>query len=174
MTDSDSTTSDTKTITYLELLEGMNTISDFISDWNECHFVIAEASNISEIEIIFDDIAANIGKILDRKSFEIKGMFLISLLNTTIRFSAIDESGLITSQKPFQSMFQEIIEQISDIPEEQVTKPALADDMLDSLLLNLIKNDFIDICFTRIFPNEKGTITGNMISESQTTCCTIP
>jgi hypothetical protein len=163
MEDSDSTTSDTRIVTYLDLLQGINTISNFISNWNESHFVVEEAPNISEIENIFIDVAENISEVLDQLLAERRPMFLITLLNITIRLSAIDQSGVITSQTPFQLMFEELTEQISNIPDKQVTKPSLADDMLDSLLLNLIKDDFIDICFKRIFSSKTETMTGNVL-----------
>ncbi|CAF3911191.1 unnamed protein product [Adineta steineri] len=120
--------------------------------------------NINEIETIFNNITENIDRILDQMIFQKSSMFLITTLNIIVRISAVDGSDLFISRQPFQSMFKKLNHLIKCIRNKKDYSPVNASDILDAILLNLVKDDFIEICFRRILSNETVTIKGNILS----------
>ncbi|CAF3741624.1 unnamed protein product [Adineta steineri] len=140
------TTLGTTKSNYLNLLQEINKLSSLSTNLN--------AINITEIETIFNNMTENIDRISDQMVYHKSSMFLITTLNIIVRISAIDGSDLFISRQPFQSMFKKLNDLIYCIATKKDYSPVIATDIFDAILLNLAKDDFIEICFRRILSNE--------------------
>ncbi|CAF1138060.1 unnamed protein product [Adineta steineri] len=149
MEELDDTTSETTKPNYLTLLQQINKLSSLSTNLN--------TMNITEIETVFNNITENIDRILDQMVFQKSSMFLITTLNIIVRISAVDGSNLFISQQTFQSMFKKLNHLIKCIRDEKDYSPVIASDILDAILLNLVKDDFIEICFRQVLSNETVT-----------------
>ncbi|CAF0975572.1 unnamed protein product [Adineta steineri] len=155
MEELDDTTSETTKPNYLTLLQEINKLSSLSTNLN--------GMNITEIETIFNNMTENIDRILDQMIFKKSSMFLITTLNIIVRISTIDGSDLFISRQPFQSMFEKLDHLVCCIDDNKKDySPVIASDILDAILLNLVKDDFIEICFRRLLSNETVTIEGNI------------
>ncbi|CAF0975786.1 unnamed protein product [Adineta steineri] len=149
MEELDDTTSETTKPNYLTLLQQINKLSSLSTNLN--------TMNITEIETVFNNITENIDRILDQMVFQKSSMFLITTLNIIVRISAVDGSNLFISQQTFQSMFKKLNHLIKCIRDEKDYSPVIASDILDAIFLNLVKDDFIEICFRQVLSNETVT-----------------
>ncbi|CAF4082043.1 unnamed protein product [Adineta steineri] len=149
MEELDYATLETTKPNYLNLLQEINKLSSLSTNLN--------SMNITEIETIFNNITKNIDRILDQMVFQKSSMFLITTFNIILRISTIDGSDLFISRQPFQSMFEKLNNLIYCIDTKKDYSPVIATDILDSILLNLVKDDFIEICFRRLLSNETAT-----------------
>ncbi|CAF1075544.1 unnamed protein product [Adineta steineri] len=150
------TTLETTKPNYLNLLQEINKLSSLSTNLN--------AINITVIETIFNNVTENIDRISDQMVHHKSSMFLITTLNIIVRISAIDGSDLFISRQPFQSMFEKLNDLIYCIGIKKDYSPVIATDIFDAILLNLAKDDFIEICFRRILSNETVTTKGNILS----------
>ncbi|CAF0946139.1 unnamed protein product [Adineta steineri] len=146
MEELDYATLETTKPNYLNLLQEINKLSSLSTNLN--------SMNITEIDTIFNNITKNIDRILDQMVFQKSSMFLITTFNIIVRISAIDGSDLFISRQPFQSMFEKLNNLIYYIDTKKDYSPVITTDILDSILLNLVKDDFIEICFRRLLSNE--------------------
>ena len=135
---------------YLTLLQQVDELLIFsIKPSN----AIEDTQKISQIETIFNNITENIERISNQMSFQKKTMFIITILNTIMRISAMNGSDLIISRDPFQLVFQKLNNCIRNIIRNEDSLRMCATDMLDSMFFNLVKGGFVDICFKRLLSN---------------------
>ena len=165
MDESDSTTLTAKEFNYLSLLQQIDKLLNLSTNSNNPHNAIEQPWDISEIEVIFKNLTVSIQGISKQMAFEKSAMFLISILNTIMRVSAIDGFGYIISQERFQSMFKVLQEDsvIATVVNKPDSYPTLAGDMLESMLRNLVKDDFIETCFKRLLSNDTMPSKGNVL-----------
>ncbi|CAF1283343.1 unnamed protein product [Adineta steineri] len=97
MEDLDNPTLETTKLNYLNLLQEIDKLESLSTNLN--------SMNIDEIDTIFNNVTENIYRIFGQMDFQKSSMFLITILNTIMRISAIDGSDLFISRQPFQTMF---------------------------------------------------------------------
>jgi hypothetical protein len=153
MEESHWTPSETTKPNYLNLLREIDKLLNFSTNLND--------SDVSEIETILNNITENIDRLSDQMTFQKSTMFLITILNAIVRISAIEGSDLLMSRKPFQSMFQKLNHLITCIGSGTDCSPMCASDILDLMLLNLVKDDFLEICFKRLLSNIGNVLHGS-------------
>ena len=139
---------------YLRLLEEIDQLS------------VLSTRDISEIETILKNVAESIDWISDQKNFRRGPMLLITILNALIRISVIEGSSFILSQQSFQLTFKKLSDFIGEILRDANRRSMCASDISDSMLRNLVNDNFIEICFKRFLSNEKLPKPGNILS-----CC---
>ena len=139
---------------YLRLLEEIDQLS------------VLSTRDISEIETILKNVAESIDWISDQKNFRRGPMLLITILNALIRISVIEGSSYITSQKSFQLTYKKLSDSIGEVLRDANRRSMCASDILDSMLRNLVNDNFIEICFKRFLSIEKLPKPGNILS-----CC---
>ncbi|CAF1481552.1 unnamed protein product [Adineta steineri] len=132
--------------TYLSLLQEIDKLLNLSSNLNK--------SDLSEIETIFNNVTENIDRLTNQMDFQKSTMFFITILNTIVRMSAISGSDILISRQAFQSMYEKLNYFIMYILNEKDCSPMFANDILDSIFLNLVIDDFVEICFKRLLSNE--------------------
>ncbi|CAF3875760.1 unnamed protein product, partial [Adineta steineri] len=132
--------------TYLSLLQEIDKLLNLSSNLND--------SDLSEIETIFNNVTDSIDRLTNQMDFQKSTMFFITILNTIVRTSAINESDILLSRQAFQLMYEKLNYFIMYILNEKDCSPMFANDILDSIFLNLVKDDFVEICFKRLLSNE--------------------
>ncbi|CAF3641687.1 unnamed protein product [Adineta steineri] len=146
MEELDYATLETTKPNYLNMLQQIDKLSSLPTNLN-----------ITEIETIFNNITENIDRILVPMVLQKRSIFLITTLNIIVRISAIDGSDLFISRQPFHSMFKKLNDLIDCIYNKKDDLPVIGSDILDTILLNLVKDNFIEICFQRLLSNETVT-----------------
>ncbi|UJR20242.1 hypothetical protein I4U23_023373 [Adineta vaga] len=139
-------TQKTTKLNYMNLLREINELSNLSTHLTN--------PNISKIENIFNNVTKNIDQIWDQMTFEKSSMLLITISNTIMRISAIDESDLLISQKSFQSMYNSLNDLIIRIYNRKECSPIYASNILDAMFMNLIKDDLIENCRKRLHSTE--------------------
>ncbi len=155
MEERDSTKPETTKPNYISLLQEIDKLLNLSTKLNNL--------DISEIETIFNNVTENIDRISNQMTFQKSTMFVITIWNTILRISAIDGSDFLISRKPFQSIFDKLNQIILPIPFEKDCTPMHASDILDSMLLNFVKDDLVEICFKRLLSNERALTEGNIL-----------
>jgi hypothetical protein len=155
MEEHDSTTPETTKPNYISLLQEIDKLLNLSTNLNN--------SDNSEIETIFDNVTENIDRISEQMTFQKSTMFVITILNTIVRISAMDGSDFLISRKPFQSIFEKLNQFILPIPFTDNCTPMHASDILDSMLLNFFKDNLVEICFKRLLSNETALTKGNVL-----------
>jgi hypothetical protein len=163
MEENDSTSCERRKFTYLDLLQQMNKLCDLTTDLNNSRHLIKETCDIPEIEKIFNHVAENIKRISNEMPFHRRTILLISVLNTTLRLSALDGFALMMSREPFRLMFKEVDDLILNIARKEDLSPTCASDILDSMLLNLLKDDLLQTCFNRLLSNDTISDTSKVL-----------
>ena len=148
---------------YFDLLQKVETLLQLSTKLNISPDQAQESLDISEMETIFKHVAAKIDPIIGRMSFQRRSMVLVMVLNTITRVAANDVSSLVITHDPFQSMYRKIICYVHAILEDEDYSPASASDLLNSMLVNLVKDGFAEICFKRLLSNEKESTLGNIV-----------
>lgn len=170
MEENDSTssvlTSEPRKPSYISLLEEIETLVKFLTKLNIAPNHVEETSDISEMETIFNYVTVNIDEMIEKMDFQKKSMVLVMVLNTIIRIATSDGSSVIMSRKPFQSMLKKISHCISRIPACKDFSPTCASDLMDSMLMNFVKDGFAEICFKRLLSSETISTAGNMLHNS--------
>jgi hypothetical protein len=166
MEESDSTTSEIKTLNYFNLLREIDKLLNFSTDPNNLRNVTEDTWDAFKIDTIFNNVAENIDQISDQMSFQKKAMFLITIFNTLVRVCAADESALIISRTSFQVIFRQLRDLIWNIHRQKDYIQSCASDLLDSMLTNLAKDGLAEKCFKRLLSNETVSIIGNVLYES--------
>ncbi|CAF4223081.1 unnamed protein product [Adineta steineri] len=141
--------------TYLSLLQEIDKLLNLSSNLNK--------SDLSEIETIFNNVTENIDRLTNQMDFQKSTMFFITILNTIVRMSAISGSDILISRQAFQSMYEKLNYFIMYILNEKDCSPMFANDILDSIFLNLVIDDFVEICFKRLLSNETISTIGNIL-----------
>lgn len=165
MEDNNSTTSSIKSCDYLSLLQAIDKLSNLVSDWNNPDRVLRKTWDISKIEAIFQELTVNIRLMCNQEesetgeeNFTKNTMFSVTILNAVVRVSVMDGFSYIISREPFQSMFKELNTAsdrfIGSLINETVSLPMLSNDIFNSMLMNLVKDDLIDTCFKRLLSND--------------------
>jgi hypothetical protein len=166
MEESDSTTSEIKTLNYFNLLQEINKLLKFSTDSNNPCNVTEDIWDASEIDTIFNNVAKNIDRISKQMSFQKRAMFFVMIYNTLVRVCAADESALIISRTSFQSIFRQLSDLVWNIHLQEDYNPSCASDLLDSMLTNLAKDGLAEKCFKRLLSNETVSIIGNVLYKS--------
>lgn len=169
MEESNSQTSSNQTCDYLNILKQIEELSNLMIEWNNPDHVSREPLDISTLEAIFEKLTTDIKNLASLENFEKNAMFCISILNTIVRVSVLNEFSNATSRKPFQLMFQVLKEALEFlilplldeshplrkvIDDKTISLPMLINDIFNSILMNLVKDDLIDTCFNRLLSNE--------------------
>ena len=137
---------------YLRLLQEIDQLSSL------------STRDTSEIVTVFNNVAESIDWVSDKKNFRKGSMLLITILNALVRISVIEGSSFIISQKAFQLTFKKLTYAIQEICDDEDRCSMYANDILDSMLINMVNGDFIEICFKRLLLNEKLSKPGNILS----------
>ena len=156
-----------KKLSYISLLQEIETLLKLSTKLNIPPHQVQETSDISEMETIFEHVHEDIDSITTKMSFQKKSMVRVMVLNTIIRVVANDRSSFIICRDSFQSMYYEIIRGILEIWEHEDYSPTCASDLLESVLVNLVKDDFAQICFKRLLSNETVLPVGNTLHNSR-------
>ena len=155
--ESSSTTSTSKRrkSNYLSALREIDKLLNLSTNLNNPDKVAEEAENI------FENITNDIEWISDQMFCQKNAMLLISILNAIVRVAALDGFSNIIARDRFQSMFKKLNEElnfvIASILNQTNSFPTLSSDILDSMLLNLDRDDFVKTCFKRLLSD--GTIS---------------
>ena len=160
-------TPEPKKPSYISLLEEIETLLELSTKLNIPPNQVQETSDISEMETIFNHVTENIGGTIKKMDFQKKSMVIVMVLSTNIRIAANDGYGFVTSREPFQLLFKEIYNFISIILEDIDCFPMCASDLLDSMLMNFVKDSFAEICFKRLLSSETVSTVGNVLHNSQ-------
>jgi hypothetical protein len=163
MEENDSTSCERRKFTYLDLLQQINKLCDLTTGSNNSRRLIKETCDIPEIEKTFNHVAENITRISNEMPFQRGTMLLISVLNIILRLSALDGFGLMMSREPFRLMFEKVNDLILNIKKNKDLSPTCASDILDSMLLNLLKDDFLQTCFNRLLSNDTISNTSKIL-----------
>ncbi len=166
MEESDSTTSEIKTLNYFNLLQEIDKLLNFSTASNNPLNVTEDTWDPSKIDTIFNNVAENINRISNQMLFQKKAMFLITIYNTLVRVCAAYDSALIISRTSFLSIFRRLSGLVWDILPQEDYNPSCASDLLDSMLTNLAKDGLAEKCFKRLLSNETVSIIGNILYKS--------
>lgn len=167
MEESSSESTATEACDYLSLLQQIEELSNLAIEWNNLDPVSRKPFDISASETIFENLTLNIKNLSNRKNTEKNAMFCISILNTIVRISVINEFSYVISRKPFQSMFEELKTAseffIFQLTDETISLPMLTNDIFNSILLNLVKDDLIKTCLSRLLSNDMPSDKGKFL-----------
>jgi hypothetical protein len=166
MEENNSTTSKTKTLNYLSLLEEIDKLLNLSADSNNPLNLTKDTSDASKIDMICSNVAANIDRISKQMLFSKKAMFSTRMFNTVLRICTTNESAFIISRTSFQSILIKLFKLIADIDDKNDYNPLCASDLLDSMLTNLAKDNLAEKCFKRLLSNEPVSIIGNVLRKS--------
>ena len=170
MEENDSTTSaptpERKKPSYISLLQEIETLLKLSTKLNISPNQVAETSDIPEMETIFNHVHEDIDSITAKMSFQKRSMVHVMILNTIMRVVANDRSSFIMCRDPFQLMYSKIIRCIFEISEHEDYSPTCASDLLESVLVNLVKDDFAKLCFKQLLSNETVSTVGNILHNS--------
>jgi hypothetical protein len=161
MEENDSTTSEKKSLTYFNLLQEMDKLLNWLTNMNNPGDGTQKMWDISEIETIFNNMTENIDRMIEKMGFERKSMVLVMIMNTIIRIAANDGCNFIISRRPFQLLIKHIHNSISAMLEDMNYFSMCASNLLDSMLMNFVKDSFAEICFKRLLSKELVSTVGN-------------
>ncbi len=89
---------------------------------------------------------------------------IITMLNMLIRIYAVDQSNTITSRPTFQRMVKAFTKKTFTMIKSKEYAEYVT-EMLDLLLMNFAKDDFIVKYLKQFFPNESISMTGNVVHD---------
>ena len=166
MEDNNSTTSIIRASDYLSLLQQIDKLTKLSTDWSNSDHVSKETCDISAIEAIFEELTDSIKRISKMENFRKNALLCITILNTILRLSATEGFNDIISRDSFQSMFNELKTAlkffIDPVMDGDDSVSVIASEMMNSMLLNLVKNNLIETCFTRLLSNNTPCNKGKM------------
>ncbi|CAF1081176.1 unnamed protein product [Adineta ricciae] len=138
---------------YLSLLEELSKLSE-----------LSITVDIAKIDTIFDNVTESIEHILECMPFQKSAMVLITIMNSIVRLCVTDQSSVFISRESFQLMFEKLHKFIMKVFKSEKFSPVCASDILDSIFMNLIADDFIEI-FLRRFLFEDNLSTNDSLQQ---------
>lgn len=148
---------------YLWILEQIDTLEKLSADLNQPSNVIEHTWKIDELENIFKSIVETIGPLLKQMGIEKHAMLVCSIMNVIVRVAAVDKSNFIILREPFQTIYMTIRTLFWNYSGNDNLSPACLNDILNSCLTNLMKNNFLDFCLNRILTENVSTNYGEII-----------
>lgn len=165
MDDNDTASSGGREPNYLHLLQEMERLEHLANHLKRSHPTVEETLTMPEIERIFTSVTENVEIISNQMAMERRMMFIVWIFNTMLRLSAIDEFDVIVSRMPFQSLWRKVNHLTHETIDFRDLSPTVAYDMLDSMLMNLAKDNFIGKCSERLLSAKPVSITGSILQE---------
>lgn len=161
MEEVDSTASEAIEPTYLQLLREINELTSLFRTFQSVHGSIEETVVISQLEAIFKNLTANMRRISQQTVIQQFALFIISIFNTIIRISALNSVESLVARESFQSLVNEVQCCIWLVGRQPDHFALCATHMLDSMFLNLIKDDFIEVCFKQLLSSVTTSTIGD-------------
>lgn len=140
---------------YFELLQGIEKLLNSVSNSGDSHDMTKHICDKEEQSKIVFALTDNLSETLQKMTTQRRSMFIITVLSIVLRICALDVEAEITRQINFRWMSDTLVAYVWHLqrPRYRVNNyREYATNMLDFILMNLTNDGLLELCRTRLLP----------------------